>query len=160
MQLRQLLPLALAALAAAQDAPQDLATTLSNTPELANLTSLLQSQPDLVKALSQAQDITILAPSNEAFTELLSTEEGKAVAADPAAVAALLTYHVLNGTFYGKDISETPAFVKSLLTDNNYTNVTGGQNVEAAVKDGKVVFTTGLLQEATVSKAVCLPPHL
>jgi len=151
--LKQLIPLALAALVAAQDAPADLATTLSNTPELANLTSLLQGQPDLVEALSSAQDITILAPSNDAFAALLATEEGQAVAADPAAVAALLTYHVLNGTFFGADITETPAFVKTLLADNQYTNVTGGQNLQAAVEDGNVVFTSGLLQKSTVSTA-------
>jgi uncharacterized surface protein with fasciclin (FAS1) repeats len=155
MQFKHLVPLALAAVARAQDsAPQDLATTLSNTPELANLTSILQSQPALVEALSQAQDITILAPSNNAFEQLLSTEEGKAVAADPGALAALLTYHVLNGTFRAADITETPAFVPTLLTNTTYTNVTGGQVVKAVADGENVRFFSGLFGNSTVTTAV------
>jgi uncharacterized surface protein with fasciclin (FAS1) repeats len=111
----------------------------------------------LVSALTGLTNITILAPSNAAFAAFLNTTAGKAAAADPSAVAALLTYHVLNGTYYASAFTSTPLFIPSLLTNTSYANVTGGQVVEAAVVNSSVVFTTGVLATSTVTTAVRPP---
>lgn len=76
------------------------------------------------------------------------------VAANPSLVTAILTYHVLNGTFYASDVTEKPAFIPTLLTNSSYTNVTGGQVVEAVVKDDKVNFISALKQSSEVTEAV------
>lgn len=64
-----------------------------------------------------------------------------------------MTYHVLNGTIRSTDITNTPAFPKTLLTNSTYTNVTGGQVVKAETEDGGVVFTSGLLMQSKVVTA-------
>lgn len=119
----------------------------------------MQTQPDLVQALSGLSDITLLAPSNEALDALLSDEAvASLLATDSGIVTALLQYHVLNGTFLSTAVTEEAAFIPTLLTNTSYTNVTGGQVVEA-VKQGEVVsFYSGLKEEANVTKAVCFYP--
>ena len=52
--------------------------------------ALLEGQPEIVEALSQAQNITILAPSNEAFAKFLALPGNEGVATQTDLVAALL----------------------------------------------------------------------
>jgi uncharacterized surface protein with fasciclin (FAS1) repeats len=159
MQFRHLPVLALASLVAAQDSgnnTQSLNATLSGNDQLSNLTTFLTSSPGLVAALSQASDITILAPSNDAFTEFAETEVGRAVANDPGLLAALLQYHVLNGTFQASQVTNQSTFIPTLLTNETYSNVTSGQVVEAVMIGNETVFYSGLLQNSTVTTAVCI----
>jgi transforming growth factor-beta-induced protein len=128
--------------------------------------ALLAAQPALVKILSTAQNITLVAPSNAAFDKFLATPNGKAVAADSTAVAALLSYHVFGATVPASGFTSTAQFLPSLLTDPKYTNVTGGQVVEGIVIDKKVELFSGLKEKSTVQTAVCplfltyfRPPH-
>ncbi|KAF2748198.1 beta-Ig-H3/fasciclin [Sporormia fimetaria CBS 119925] len=152
MQYKQAILLALASFVAAQDTPS-LTDLLSSQSDLSTLTELVSANPELLAALGSAQDITILAPSNAAFEEFLASEEGQAAAGDRAAVDALLQYHVLNGTFRSDAITETAAFVPTLLTNPAYTNVTGGQVVSAAKNGENVVIVSGAGAESTVSTA-------
>jgi len=160
MHFKHLSLLALAGLITAQDSngtSQDLNATLSSQSDLSTLASLISADPALLNALTSANDITILAPSNEAFSKLLNSSAGEGLTDDSGLVAALLQYHVLNGTFASQDITNTSAFVPTLLTNESYTNVTGGQVVEGVVVGDNVVFYSGLLQNSTVTKAVCNP---
>lgn len=160
MHFKHLSLLALAGYALAQDSstPQSLNATLSGNDQLSNLTSFLALQPQLLDTLSNAQNITILAPSNNAFSAFLNSSAGSQLADDPGLVAALLSYHVLNGTYTSSMISNTSTFVPTLLTNESYANVTGGQVVEAIMIGNETVFYSGLLQNATVSQAVRTPP--
>ncbi|KAJ4305378.1 hypothetical protein N0V90_000909 [Kalmusia sp. IMI 367209] len=156
MQYRHLSLLALASSVLAQDNPnntQSLNATLSGNDQLSNLTSFLSLDPRLLETLSQANNITILAPSNDAFTEFASTDAGRDVASNPGLLAALLQYHVLNGTFQSSQVSNTSTFIPTLLTNETYANVTGGQVVEAIQVGNETVFYSGLLQNATVTTA-------
>lgn len=119
------------------------------------LVGLIRAQPGLARTLSRLSNITILAPSNDALEELLNdTAVAKQVAADPGIIGAILQYHVLNGTYYASNITDTPAFVKTLLTNETYTNVTGGQVVEAVAVDDTVSFYSGLRAQSNVTEAV------
>ncbi|KAB2576552.1 Fasciclin domain-containing protein [Lasiodiplodia theobromae] len=142
---------ALASMAFAQT--QDLNATLSGIPELSNLTSYYISLPDSLSALSAARNITILAPSNNAFEQLLSSPLGAALTNDPDLVQAMLTYHVLNGSYSSSQITEDSQFIPTLLTDPRYTNVTGGQRVEVEKEDGNDVFYSGLRQNLTLGRS-------
>ncbi|KAF2019740.1 FAS1 domain-containing protein [Aaosphaeria arxii CBS 175.79] len=156
MQFKHLSLLALASYVAAQEnnqTVQDLNATLTGQENLSNLTTFLSADPQLLATLSNATNITILAPSNDAFNKLAESPAFQELAGDPAAVAALLTYHVLNGTIPASAITNTSTFVPTLLTDEKFTNVTGGQVVEALVVGNETVFYSGLLQNATVSQA-------
>ena len=68
-------------------------------------------------------------------------------------------YHVLNGTYPASAVTETPLFLPTTLNDTQYTNVTGGQVVEAIKQGDDVVFYSGLLSNATVTQAVSSSCH-
>lgn len=151
----QLKLLSLASLLSVVVSAQNLTSVLTSDPQLSNLTTYVQLFPAVLQQLSQATNITILAPSNEAFSNLLSSPAGTALQAnDTAAIQALLTYHVLNGTYPASSISNTPAFVPSTLNDPGFSNVTGGQRVEALKQGDAVTFTSGLMMMSNVTKAV------
>lgn len=144
--------LALAGYALAQNDTQSLNATLSGNENLSNLTALLSTVPELLAVLGGTSNITILAPSNEAFAEFQNSSQAE-MATDPEYLAALLSYHVLNGTYTASQISNTSAFVPTLLVNSSYSNVTGGQVVEAIARDDSVVFYSGLLANSTVTQA-------
>ena len=138
----------------------NLSAALAATPELSNLTDYVSLFPDLLSFLAEAQNITILAPSNGAFEEFLRSPAGSVISNnDTRSIQAILQYHVLNGTHPAAVITDTPSFIPTLLADPSYTNVTGGQVVEAIKQGEDVVFYSGLLSNATVTEAVrWLPP--
>ena len=82
------------------------------------------------------------------------------VAADPSIVTALLTYHVLNGTYYASNVTDMAAFIPTLLTNSTYSNVTGGQVVGAMAEGDTVSFYSALKQQSNVTEAVSSPPSL
>lgn len=150
MQLKQLASLALASLASGAS----LTEVISQTPDLSTLGSLLQQFPDVASTLAGATNITVLAPSNAAFSSFLTAAVNASIQADAGLVPAVLSYHVLSGVVPSSAITATPAFAKTLLTNATYANVTGGQVVKAqSASDGGVVFTSGLLQESRVATA-------
>ncbi|KFA65072.1 hypothetical protein S40285_03097 [Stachybotrys chlorohalonatus IBT 40285] len=154
MKTRCLVPLALAGWAVAQEGGDMTSLTdalAGRNDTLSLLGTLLATQPDLVETLGGLSNITLLAPSNDAITEFLGDMEVSDL--DPNDVAALLTYHVLNGTYYASDIPEEAVFVPTLLTDDDYSTVTGGQVVEAMAEDDSVYFTSALRVRSTVEEA-------
>ncbi len=155
MQIKKLLPLALATAASAQDMMNNtLAAALSSSPELSSLAATLASVPGLAEAVAGLTNVTILAPSNAAFEELMNNTDAAAALAEPGVIQAILGYHVLNGTYYAENVTETPTFIPTSLMNSSFTNVTGGQVVEAVMMDDMVIFRSGLFMNSTVTTAV------
>lgn len=151
--------LLIAALAAKAYA-QNLTAVLTSSPDLSNLTSIISANPALLSALSGASNITILAPSNQAFAALQNSSAASLLTNnDPTAITALLQYHVLKGTYPASAIKNTPAFIPTLLNATQFTNVTGGQVVEAITQGNSVEIYSGLLSKSTVTKPVGLTDH-
>lgn len=132
---------------------QSITDLIGQTPSLSTLGALVAANPPILNALSNASNITILAPTNDAFSSFLTSAVNESIAADPGLVAAVLSYHVLNGAVPSTAFTETPVFPKTLLTNQTFTNVTGGQVVKAQARDGGVVITSGLLAESHVTTA-------
>lgn len=150
MTFRRLASLAFAGLAFAQS----LTDVISQTPDLSTLGSLVGQYPTIASTLANATNITVLAPTNAAFSSFLAQPGVNAsITADPGLVIAVLSYHVLQGTIPSSAITETPVFAKTLLSNTSYTNVTGGQVVQAQAMDGGVMITSGLLRESHVTTA-------
>lgn len=150
MQLRNLLLASLASMVHGQD----LTTALMDQPMLSNLTTYLGLFPSLASSISGMSNITLLAPSNEAFTAALDTEAGRAFSSsDVNTITALLQYHVLNGSY--DNFTNMPEFIPTALMPGMYANVTGGQVVEAlSIGNGSNATTTffsGLLANSTVA---------
>jgi len=138
---------AFASVAFAQNA--DLTSVLSGNSDLSSLVALIKTQPQLLASLGSAKNITILAPNNAALAGIANSS----LASNSAAVAALLSYHVLNGTYASTAVSNTSAFIPTLLNDKAYSNVTGGQVVQALLAHNNVSIISGLLQNSTVTQA-------
>lgn len=108
--------------------------------------------------LANATNITILAPNNMAFDSVLKSPDIMSLEAD-GTVMNLLMYHVLNGTIYAQNISSTPSFPHTLLTNSTYSNVTGGQVVGAKMVNGtnggmsSVEIISGLGMRSNVTMA-------
>lgn len=80
----------------------------------------------------------VLAPSDEAFAKHLNSGDAASNGSDE--LGAILTYHILQGIHAELLLSKPPQFIPTLLSNQSYTNITGGQRVEAAVSDDGVVF--------------------
>src|SRR6201986_4525822 len=94
----------LSAVVYAQGTP-DLVTALGSNSMLSQLAALVKAQPSLASSLANAANNTVLAPNNDAISKLLNSSAGAAVSSNPGAVAALLSYHVLQGTYFGSQIT-------------------------------------------------------
>lgn len=146
---------ALAGLASAQN------MTLNQTLVSNNLTGLagfLGQVPQVATALSQATNFTLLAPSNAVFAALANPNNtvGAALLANPSSWGPLLQYHLLQGVYYASQFTNRSAFVPTALMNTSYTNVTGGQRVQGVLAGGNVNIFSGLLQNVTVTRAVCI----
>lgn len=123
---------------------------------------LLSNNTSILESLQDASNITILAPSNDALRSLLNSSVVMEAEDLQGLVTAVLTYHVLNGTFYAANVTDTPAFIPTLLSNSSYENVTGAQVVEALASQSgdetTVSFYSGLKAQANVTEAVRVPP--
>ncbi|KAL8785426.1 MAG: hypothetical protein Q9213_003356 [Squamulea squamosa] len=149
----------LAATALAQNATNSSSTPsltqlLGSTDSLSTLMTAVMGVPGLAETLGSANNVTILAPSNKAFEQFMSTPAASALASnDTDAIQALLSYHILNGTYPASAVTEMPLFLPTMLNNSKYANVTGGQVVEALKQGDKVLFYSGLLNNASVTTA-------
>jgi uncharacterized surface protein with fasciclin (FAS1) repeats len=82
----------------------------------------------LVETLSGEGPFTVFAPSDEAFARIPEADLN-ALLADKEALTAVLTYHVVPGKVYAKDVVS--------LTSAETAN---GQSVQIMVRDGKVMI--------------------
>lgn len=149
----KLLFLLAASLASAQ---QDLASILNATPSLSMLRDTILAYPNIVTALGAAENITVLAPSNEAFKTWMNSSSYQMAKGNDEAIQALLTYHVLNGTYASSAITEKALFLPTILGDyEDFRNLSGkAQVVQVSAVDDSVVFTSGLKMESKVTTAV------
>lgn len=149
-----LVALLLATGALAQDSNQRSLTEAlaSNNASLSSLSRLIGTLPaGVLDQLNQATNITILAPNNDALADFISNST-EAIASDPGLVTAVLNYHVLNGTFYESNLtaSSSALFVPTLLSNETYANVTGGQRVEVISGDDGVTVYSALKEASKV----------
>lgn len=138
---------------------QNITQLLANTTQLASLNALLSSYPGVASSLANISNVTILAPSNAALANFTNSTSFQALASSPSGnrtIEDLLSYHILQGEYYAGNITDTPTFIHTYLNDTAYTNVTGGQVVEAIIEDNSTYFYSGLFGYSTVTQAVCL----
>ncbi|KAI2607797.1 FAS1 domain-containing protein [Hypoxylon sp. NC1633] len=152
MQYKRLISLALASVASVASAqtPNLTDAISSQNSTLSTLSTLLGSNSDLADSLNSLQNVTILAPSNDALESLTSDSNSLSELTSSGYLQALLSYHVLNGTYRNSSFGDEAMFIPTILTNSTYTNVTGGQVVEVRRSDGNVTFFSGLRENATV----------
>ncbi|KAI0470775.1 FAS1 domain-containing protein [Xylariaceae sp. FL0804] len=152
--------LLLASLVDAQDSQSLIGALGSQSSQLSNLNSIFSQNPDLINALgnlknktANAGKVTFLAPNNAALNAVNTSAGAASMLSDPGYIKALLSYHVLDGSYYtgnSGNFSNTSMFIPTQLTNQTYTNVTGGQRVEARMEGDNVTFYSALKQNASV----------
>ncbi|KAI5238033.1 FAS1 domain-containing protein [Aureobasidium subglaciale] len=154
--------LSLALMAGSTMAQGDLAGLLSSQPDLSTLLELVSLVDGLADTLAAASNITIFAPTNDAFARVPRDEpEGAAIEYrnETVAVAALLANHVFKGVYPSDVITDIPTFAQSLLNSSYVTatqpfsNITGGA-YNGLVRDGDdVCVLSGEQTISTVTQA-------
>ncbi|MFI6701507.1 fasciclin domain-containing protein [Streptomyces sp. NPDC050509] len=120
------------------------ATAASNNPDLSTLVTAVK-KAGLVDTLNSAKDITVFAPTNEAFAKIPKADLDK-VLADKATLTKILTYHVVGEKLPPKALESGtfPTLEKSTLT-------TAGSGESYTVNDSaKVVCGNVPTNNATV----------
>lgn len=84
-------------------AQDPVATAASNNPDLSTLVTAVK-KAGLVDTLNSAKDITVFAPTNEAFAKIPKAQLDK-VLADKAMLTKILTYHVVGQKLAVKDLA-------------------------------------------------------
>lgn len=138
---------------------QTLADVLqSQSASLSTLTSWLNSQQAVYAMLSNAQDVTLLAPNNNAMNQLYSTPLAAELGEDANLLTAFLSYHILNGTYRMSDFTaQSSLSVPTFLNMAAYSNVRGGQRVESLNRDGAVTFISGNMAQSNIESSVRHP---
>ncbi|MFJ2262939.1 fasciclin domain-containing protein [Streptomyces sp. NPDC087844] len=97
-------------------AQDPVATAASNNPALSTLVTAVK-KAGLVDTLNNAEDITVFAPTNDAFAKIPKADLDK-VLADKATLTKILTYHVVGQKLAPKDLENGsfPTLEKSKLT--------------------------------------------
>jgi len=85
----------------------------------------------LVDVLNGEGPFTVFAPTDEAFARIPEAQL-QALLADPAALAAVLTYHVLPGRVSAADVSGLPSATTVNGKDVTFTNGNGEVRVDGA----------------------------
>ncbi|EDU42841.1 Secreted and surface protein containing fasciclin-like repeats [Pyrenophora tritici-repentis] len=140
----------------------DLGALLASQDDLSTLLELVGLVDGLAETLSAASNITIFAPTNQAFADVpRDVPEGEAVEYrnNTIAIAALLANHVFKGVYPAEVITDVPTFAQTLL-DSSYedyrqpfSNFTGGA-YNGLVKNGEdVCVLSGEQTISTVTQA-------
>ncbi|WP_433250551.1 fasciclin domain-containing protein [Streptosporangium sp. CA-135522] len=124
-------------------ADDPVATAASNNPVLSTLVTAVK-KAGLVDTLNSAKDITVFAPTNDAFAKIPKATLDK-VLADKATLTKILTYHVVSG-------KKTPADLggASLETLQGGRLTVKGTGEDYTVNDAKVVCGNVPTGNATV----------
>lgn len=136
---------------------------LASQDDLSTLLELVGLVDGLAETLSSASNITIFAPTNDAFAAVpRDVPEGEAIEYenDTIAIGALLANHVFQGVYPAEVITDIPTFAQTLLNSSYvnarqpFSNFTGGA-YNGLVKNGdEVCVLSGEQTISTVTEAV------
>lgn len=143
----------------------DLAAFLASQDDLSTLLELFNLVDGLADTLSSASNITIVAPTNQAFANIpRDVPEGQTIEFrnDTIAIEALLVNHVFKGVYPSNLITNVPTFAQTLLNSSYlsatqpFSNITGGA-YNGLVKNGEdVCVLSGEQTISTVTQAVSI----
>ncbi|MBK8046916.1 MAG: fasciclin domain-containing protein [Anaerolineales bacterium] len=126
---------------AAQSEPQDIVAIAAGNADFSTLVSLVQ-EAGLVEALqagSALGDVTVFAPTNDAFAKV-PKEVVDALLADKALLTAVLTYHVVPGKVMSTDLS-----------DGMQAKTAQGEELAVKIADGKVAVNDANVVAADIA---------
>ena len=136
---------------------ESLTDTLKANKNLSQFATLLMEQyRPLYANLSYSRDVTLLLPNDGAFEKIPYSTLGTAFMNNESdIVRSVLEYHVLSGRHPASSFNSSFQFGTTWLSNNSYTNVTGGQKVGVVEQAGDVtVVTSGVGSRSTIMEKV------
>lgn len=112
--------------------------------------AILAGMPQFTQALEMQKNVTILAPSNDAFDMALKAMP--TLTNDMNMVTALLQYHIIVGTMMSTAFTDTPQFVSTFM-GTPFAMVNGNQKVELVKMNNMAMIFSGFKQMSNVTKA-------
>ncbi|KAF2671207.1 Fasciclin-domain-containing protein [Microthyrium microscopicum] len=120
-----------------------LIASLQQFSDLSIFNGYVRNSSKLTSFFTSANNITLFVPSDSAFKEWNLLQD-IALSSHNSSISdqieALLTYHIVNGTFSTKGFSDRPRFASTLISNSIFTNVTGGQRVELVMNGANPVI--------------------
>lgn len=152
---RLLLVAAVAALSgcATSSMPVSVADTISANPQLSTLSGMV-AKAGLTDTLKGQGPFTVFAPTNEAFAKV-PAKTMESLAADPAKLKAVLTYHVIPGKVMAAEVKNGNA---KTVNGANVALSKAGEFVtveDALVQTADIAATNGVVH---VVDSVLMPP--
>ena len=136
---------------------ENITSLIESLPELSNLTAYLSVLPTTTLSLSSLQDITFLAPTNEAFVKLLNSSAGASIATGNVTdLVALLQYQTLNGTYKSHNFD---AVITTSLKSSAYTTLVGGAAATYVPASGSFLSGLGVSSVPGVCNGDTLQVH-
>ncbi|THV27104.1 fasciclin domain-containing protein [Glycomyces paridis] len=117
-------------------ADDPVATAASNNPVLSTLVTAV-TEADLVDTLNSAENITVFAPTDDAFAKIPEADL-QAVLADKDTLTSVLTYHVVGERLAPEDLAGEHATLQGENLDVEGSGESFTVNGEAAVVCGNV----------------------
>lgn len=112
---------------------KDIVDNAVNAPNVTTVVSLVK-KADLVETLKSEGPFTVFAPNNDAFGKLdAATVESLQKPENKAALASILTYHVVPGTY-------TTAALKVMAQKGESLTSVQGQMLMPVLEDGKLMI--------------------
>lgn len=144
---------ALLAACATTPSPAPLADTLARDPQLSTFNRLV-AQAGLTEELRASGPLTVFAPNDDAF-KAVPAKTMEALAADPAQLKAVLSYHIIDGRVAAADVKPGAAKTRqgaslALAKAGSFVTVD-----DAVVQQADVQATNGV---AHIVDRVLMPP--
>jgi len=138
---------------ATQSGPTNLADTISASPSLSTLSTLVATA-GLTDTLKTGGPFTVFAPSNDAF-KAVPAKTMDELAKDPEKLKAVLTYHVVSGKVMAVDVKNSNAKTLNgasvaLSKAGEFVTIEGGMVTQA-----DVAATNGVVH---IIDTVLIPP--
>lgn len=134
---------------------RSLKATLASQPTLSYFNGYLE-QFDLIDEFDARTDITVLAPTNQAYTSLAQWGFNLSLV-EPFIARALLQYHFLEGRWTSQDIPSAPDaapnVVHTFLQPPILTNVSSGAAVKLQRSGSTIITESGLQVVGAVETA-------
>ena len=132
---------------------QTILSVLGIQSDLSMLNSFINSSPTISRLLSTASNFTFLAPSNAAINTWLAAPGTSSLSTSE--IEALISYHLIHGTFPVFSFLQTPQFPNSNLSNATFQNVTNGQAVELLATANGPAIISGNGTISTIARSVC-----
>jgi|GEM_PF-18472 len=137
--------------------PMNIVEIASSNPDFSILVEAVV-KADLVHALAGDDDLTVFAPTNDAFVKLLEATEGVSSLDDLSVeqITDILLYHVLAGTTYAADLSDGLIVTTLNGSDARFTiNEMGAKINDSNIIDTDIIASNGVIH---VIDMVLSPP--